>query len=47
MPFAVLPPPLSVFLQAGLRAKFWLNILLTFLGSIPGVINAVWVIARR
>jgi hypothetical protein len=26
---------------------FWLNILLTLLGYIPGVIHAIWVILRK
>ncbi|WP_029030088.1 MULTISPECIES: YqaE/Pmp3 family membrane protein [Salinarimonas] len=43
---AVLLPPLGVFLQVGLRGPFWLNILLTILGYIPGIIHAVWVIAK-
>ena len=44
---AILLPPLGVFLQVGLGAQFWINILLTLLGYIPGIIHAVWIIARR
>ncbi|NJL02431.1 MAG: YqaE/Pmp3 family membrane protein [Spirulinaceae cyanobacterium RM2_2_10] len=44
---SVILPPLGVFLQVGLRGEFWLNILLTLLGYIPGIIHAVWVIARE
>jgi uncharacterized membrane protein YqaE (UPF0057 family) len=44
---AILLPPLGVFLQAGFGGQFWLNILLTLLGYIPGIIHAVWIIARR
>ncbi|HET8697100.1 MAG TPA: YqaE/Pmp3 family membrane protein [Gammaproteobacteria bacterium] len=44
---AILLPPLGVFLQVGLGAQFWLNILLTLLGYVPGIVHAVWVIARR
>lgn len=44
---AILLPPLGVFLQVGFGSAFWLNILLTLLGYIPGIIHAVWVIARR
>jgi uncharacterized membrane protein YqaE (UPF0057 family) len=44
---AVLLPPLGVFLQVGLTGQFWLNILLTLLGYIPGIIHAVWVIVKR
>ncbi|GAB3033721.1 YqaE/Pmp3 family membrane protein [Bowmanella dokdonensis] len=45
--FSILLPPLGVFLQVGLGGAFWLNILLTLLGYIPGIIHAVWIIARR
>ena len=44
---AVILPPLGVFLQVGLGKHFWLNILLTLLGYIPGIVHAVWIIARR
>ena len=43
---AILLPPLRVFLQVGLGKHFWINILLTILGYIPGIIHAVWVIAK-
>ena len=44
---AIILPPLGVFLQVGIGAQFWINILLTLLGYIPGIVHAVWVIARR
>lgn len=44
---AILLPPLGVFLQVGFGLHFWVNILLTLLGYIPGIIHAVWIIARR
>ncbi len=44
---AILLPPLGVFLQVGLSGQFWLNVLLTLLGYIPGIVHAVWIIARR
>lgn len=44
---AILLPPLGVFLQVGLAGAFWLNILLTLLGYIPGIVHAVWIIAKR
>ena len=44
---AILLPPLGVFLQVGFGAQFWLNILLTLLGYVPGIVHAIWVIARR
>ena len=45
--FAILLPPVGVFLQVGIGGAFWLNILLTLLGYIPGIIHAIWIIARR
>lgn len=44
---SIIIPPLGVFLQVGLGGAFWLNVLLTLLGYFPGVIHAVWVIARK
>ena len=43
---AIILPPLGVFLQVGLGKHFWLNILLTILGYIPGIVHAVYIIAR-
>lgn len=40
-------PPLGVFLQVGLGLHFWLNILLTLCGWLPGIIHALWVILRK
>jgi uncharacterized membrane protein YqaE (UPF0057 family) len=36
-----------VFLQEGIGKHFWINIVLTLLGYIPGIVHAVWVIASR
>ncbi|KAF7771264.1 YqaE/Pmp3 family membrane protein [Pseudoalteromonas citrea] len=44
---AILLPPLGVFLQVGIGGAFWLNILLTLFGYIPGIVHAVWVIAKK
>lgn len=44
---AIFLPPLGVFLQVGLGKDFWINILLTLLGYFPGIIHAVWVIAKK
>lgn len=44
---SILLPPLGVFLQVGIGLQFWLNIVLTLLGYIPGIIHAVWIIATR
>jgi uncharacterized membrane protein YqaE (UPF0057 family) len=44
--FSVLLPPVGVFLQVGLGLHFWLSILLTLCGYIPGLVHAIWIIAR-
>jgi len=45
--FAVILPPVGVLMEVGLTAPFFINILLTMLGFLPGVIHAVWIIAKR
>lgn len=44
---SILLPPLGVFLQVGLGLQFWINIVLTLLGYIPGIVHAIWIIARK
>ncbi|WP_298857741.1 YqaE/Pmp3 family membrane protein [uncultured Sulfitobacter sp.] len=44
---SVIIPPLGVFLQEGLGKHFWLNIILTLLGYIPGLVHAIFIIARK
>lgn len=44
---AILLPPLGVFLTVGVGGAFWLNLLLTLFGYLPGIIHAVWVIAKH
>jgi uncharacterized membrane protein YqaE (UPF0057 family) len=44
---SVIIPPLGVFLQVGFGLHFWLNILLTLFGYVPGLIHAIWIIATR
>ncbi|MGZ8216224.1 YqaE/Pmp3 family membrane protein [Methylomagnum sp.] len=45
--FAVILPPLGVFMEVGLSGAFWLNVLLTLLGFVPGVVHALYVILTR
>lgn len=45
--FAVLLPPLGVAMEVGLGKQFWINVLLTLLGFLPGIIHAVYVIAKH
>ncbi len=44
---AIILPPVGVFLQVGIGLHFWLNILLTLCGYIPGIIHAIWVILKK
>lgn len=43
---SIIIPPLGVFLRVGLGPAFWVNIVLTLLGYVPGLVHAVWIIAR-
>lgn len=44
---SIILPPLGVFLQVGIGFHFWLNILLTLLGYVPGIIHALYVILKK
>jgi len=44
---AIFLPPLAVFLKTGCNADFLINIGLSILGWIPGVIHAWWVISKH
>lgn len=39
---AILLPPLAVFLEAGFSTHFWINVVLTLIGYVPGIIHALW-----
>ena len=39
---AIILPPVGVFLQVGFGVHFWVNILLTLLGYVPGIIHALY-----
>lgn len=44
---AVILPPLGVFFEVGLTKHFWINLILTLFGYIPGIIHALWVIFNK
>ena len=44
---SVIFPPLGVALEVGITKQFWINIILTILGYLPGVIHAVYIISRK
>ena len=43
---AILLPPLGVFLQVGIGMHFWINLILTLFGYVPGIIHAIYVIVK-
>ncbi len=44
---AIVCPPLGVFLRVGLRWQFWVNIVFTLVGYIPGLVHAIWIIVKN
>lgn len=44
---AIILPPVGVFLTVGIGGHFWLNIILTICGYIPGIIHALYVILKK
>lgn len=43
---ALLLPPLAVFLKAGIGKSFFINLILTLLIFIPGMIHALLVVTK-
>ena len=37
-------PPVAAFLQVGATKHLWINIVLTILGGLPGIIHAFWLV---
>ncbi|KAH7923503.1 UPF0057-domain-containing protein [Leucogyrophana mollusca] len=44
--FAFILPPLGVFLERGCGADLLINILLTILGWLPGIVHALYIILK-
>ncbi|ROW01366.1 hypothetical protein VMCG_05869 [Cytospora schulzeri] len=44
---AIFLPPLAVFFKRGCGCDFFVNIGLTILGWIPGLIHAWWIISKH
>ena len=44
---ALFLPPIGVMMQFGLTKPFWINVILTLFGYIPGIVHAVYIIAKR
>lgn len=43
---AIFLPPIAVLMTTGIGLQFFLNIVLTILGVLPGSIHALWLILR-
>jgi len=41
---AIFLPPVAAFLQVGISTHFWINIILTLFGGIPGVLHGLWLV---
>jgi len=41
---AILLPPLAVYLKKGVKKDFWINLILTLLFYLPGIIHALIVV---
>ncbi len=44
---AFLLPPAAAFWQVRLSLHFWINIILWFIGWLPGTAHAIWLILRE
>lgn len=44
---AILLPPLGVAAHVGLTTHFWINLILTLFGYFPGVLHAIYVLAKE
>lgn len=44
---AIFLPPVAAFLQVGLTFHFVLNIVLTVLGGLPGMVHALWLVVTK
>jgi uncharacterized membrane protein YqaE (UPF0057 family) len=40
-------PPLAVYLTVRFAGHFWLSLLLTLLGFVPGMVHAIWLLTAR
>lgn len=41
---AIILPPVAAYLQVGISTHFWINIILTLLCGVPGMIHALWLV---
>ncbi len=41
---AIILPPVAAYMQVGATKHLWINIILTLLWGIPGMIHALWLV---
>ncbi|MHC4947881.1 MAG: YqaE/Pmp3 family membrane protein [Planctomycetota bacterium] len=41
---AIFLPPVAAAWQVGISTHFWINIALTLLGGLPGMVHALWLV---
>lgn len=44
---AIILPPVAAYLQVGTSKHFWINIVLTILGGLPGMVHALWLVVAK
>ena len=44
---AIFLPPVAAFMQVGPTLQFWVNIVLTLLGGLPGMVHALWLVVTK
>nr|MBF0221839.1 YqaE/Pmp3 family membrane protein [Desulfobulbaceae bacterium] len=44
---AIFLPPVAAFLTVGIGFQFWINIVLTLCGLLPGSVHALWLVVKK
>lgn len=44
---AIVLPPVGAYMQVGASKHFFINIVLTLLGGLPGMIHALWLVTAK
>ncbi|MGF1488468.1 MAG: YqaE/Pmp3 family membrane protein [Prochloraceae cyanobacterium] len=45
--FCIVFPPVGVFLTVGVSTALIINIVLTLIGFVPGIIHALWILSKQ
>lgn len=44
---AIILPPVAAYMQVGTTKHLWINIVLTILGGVPGMVHALWLVLTK